>query len=796
MTGRRAKEVTGHGAAPSNAEAATAQTAYLALGRPRCAVAVLAAVLAILTAGGLFSPGGRAAAAPTAASPADGRLAIDFNNVDIRVFIKYISQLTGKNFVVDKDVKGAITVISATPVSAGDAYRVFESVLDVHGYAAVEAGEVVKIVPKAGAKNRSIAVRTKLAGPAGDRMVTQLVRLEHSDPEMVRKLLAPLVPKNAVLTAYRPAGLLIITDTAANVERLVQIVRQVDVPGTDRRLSILELKNAGAAAVARTLQRVFASGAPTRGKQAGGGQARAAQVSIVPYEQTNMIIVLASKADTQAIRDLVAKLDAPPPTDQGNIHVYYLQYANAEELAQVLTRLPGKGQGKTPGKVQTFARDVRIVADKATNALVITADPSDYQMLEGVIRDLDIPRRMVYIEALIMEVNVERNFSLGVEWLGAGKTDIGKRDGGVFGGFSGTQNTATGTAYDLLGGLARITDSAGAVVKQSLLPPGFAMGVYSQGITVSDGNTTVVFPSLGALLHAYRNDADVHILSTPQILTTDNEEARIQVGENVPYLTKEAKGDQNYETYEYRDVGVTLKITPQINQDGLVRLKIFQEVIKLKGNVDTFRPATLKRVAETTVIVKDGNTVVIGGIIGDDSTSSEFKVPLLGDLPVLGRLFSYSTRLGNRTNLFVFITPRVIGDPSRAGAKAGPTTSSASGTPLSVAARLVALGYDNLERGDYTTAESYYRKALLLEPDNPYALLNLGVIAQRTGRPLEAADLYRRVIALQAAAPAVVSTDPGQVGRSVSDIARANLKELLDSNEPAAGEANGNGDER
>jgi len=732
----------------------------------------------------LVGPGGRAAAA-TAAAPAAGRLAIDFNDVDIRVFIKYISQLTGKNFVVDKDVKGTITVISATPVSAADAYQVFESVLDVHGFAAVPAGEVIKIVPKAGARTRSIAVRTDTAGAAGDRLVTQLVRLQYSDPEAIRKLLAPLVPKNAVLTAYRPAGLLIITDAAANVDRLVEIVREVDVPDTDRQLSILPLKNAGAGAVARTLQRVFAAG--------GGGNAKqparpAGQVSIVPYEQTNMLIVLASKADTAAIRDLVAKLDAPPPTDQGNIHVYYLQYANAEDLAKVLTSLPGTGAGKAaPGKVQTFARDVRIVADKATNSLVITADPSDYQMLEAVIRDLDIPRRMVYIEALIMEVNVERDFTLGVEWLGAGKTDVGERAGGLFGGFSGTQNAATGGAYDLLGGLSQLTDTTGAIVKQSLLPPGFAMGIYTEGITVTDGTTTVVFPSLGALLQAYRQDSDVHILSTPQILTTDNEEARIQVGENVPYLTKEARGDQNYETYEYRDVGVTLKITPQINQDGLVRLKIFQEVIKLKGNVDTFRPATLKRVAETTVIVKDGNTVVIGGIIGDDSTSSNFKVPLLGDLPVLGRLFSYSVQRGNRTNLFVFITPRVIGDPAQAGATAGPTAHAGAGAPLSVAARLVALGYDNLVRGDYATAESYYRKALLLEPDNPYALLNLGVIAQRTGRREEAADLYRRVIFQNASQPAVVSTAPDQVGRSLADIARANLAELLDGNPAASG---------
>ncbi len=472
------------------------------------------------------------------------------------------------------------------------------------------------------------------------------------------------------------------------------------------------------------------------------------------------------------------------PGHRGHIPVYYLQYANAEELAGVLTSLPaGAGKKATPGKPRTFSQDVKIVADKATNSLVITAGLNDYQMLESVIRDLDIPRRMVYIEALIMEVNVEKDFTLGVEWLGAGKTDVGSRGGGLFGGFSGSQNSSGG-AYDLLG-----------TVQQSTLPPGFAMGIYTEAITVGEGNSQIVFPSLGALLQAYKKDTDVHILSTPQILTTDNEEARIQVGENVPYLTKEATGDQNYQTYEYRDVGVTLKITPQINQEGLVRLKIFQEVIKLKGNVDTFRPSTLKRVAETTVIVRDGATVVIGGIIGDDSTESVTKVPLLGDIPVLGRLFTYTNTTGNKTNLYVFITPRVISNPAGTVATGGgplsvePVVSGRGGTAaavrtgprvLTVARRLVALGYEKLVAGEYKEAESFYRKALLLEPENSFALLNLGVIAERTGRRQLAADLYRRVIVGNSGERAAVSTDPSRAGRLLTDIARDNLRELLD----------------
>jgi general secretion pathway protein D len=369
-------------------------------------------------------------------------------------------------------------------------------------------------------------------------------------------------------------------------------------------------------------------------------------IRIVADERTNSLITLATEDDTGKIKEIVSLLDKPVPRGEGDIHVYYLQNANAEDLAKVLMALPSEeAKGKEKAQVPVISKEVQIVADKATNSLVITAKKQDYLVLEDIIKKLDIPRSMVYIEALIMEVNVDKEFRLGVEWLGMEDFSYGDRKGGVFGGSGGSESYAN---------LTRVASGAA--------PSGFSLGVIGETITIGD----VTFPNLGAILQAYQQDSDVHIISTPQILTTDNEEAEIKVGENVPYLTKEATGDQTYQTYEYRDVGVTLKITPQINQERFVRLKLFQEVINLKKGTEEYRPTTLKRSAETTVIVKDENTLVIGGIIGETVERTTYKIPCLGDIPGLRWLFGSLSRTRNKTNLFVFLTPHIIENPREA----------------------------------------------------------------------------------------------------------------------------------
>jgi len=573
---------------------------------------------------------------------------IDFDSVDIGLFIKFISELTGKNFVIDKGVKGKVTIISPTKISVNEAYKVFESVLDVHGFTTIPAGSIIKIVPALDARSQNIETRLReQAITPEDKVVTQLIPLAYANPDELKKLFAPLISKSSLIVSYPPTRMLIVTDVLSNIKRLLKIVEAIDVVGIGEEISVIPLEHATASLLSKPLVSIFQKAT----KRATKGVPIGPVVRIMADERTNCLIILATEDDTLRIRKLIKLLDKEIPRGEGDIHVYYLQNANAEDLVKVLLALPSE-EKKTveKGKAPVISKEVQIVADKATNSLVIKAKKHDYLAIQDIIEKLDIPRTMVYIESLIMEVNVDKEFRLGVEWLGMEDFTYQGRKGGYFAGSGGAGGVGD---YSGIKGLSGIPPS---------LPSGFSLGVVGEAITI--GN--VVFPNVAAILQAYQKDSDVNILSTPQILTTDNEEAEIKVGENVPYLTKEATGDQTYQTYEYKDVGMTLKITPQINQERFVRLKIFQENITLKGGIEEFRPTTLKRSAETTVIVKDKNTVVIGGIIGENTERGAYQVPCLGDIPGLGLLFKSKSRSRNKTNLFVFLTPHIIENPIEA----------------------------------------------------------------------------------------------------------------------------------
>jgi general secretion pathway protein D len=573
---------------------------------------------------------------------------IDFDNVDIVLFIKFISELTGKNFVVDKGVRGKVTIISPTKISVKEAYKVFESVLEVHGFTAVPAGNIIKIVPALQARAKSVETRLlEEAMAPEDKVVTQLIPLEYANPDEVQKLFTPLISKSSVIASYPPTRMLIVTDVLSNIKRLVRIVKEIDIVGIGEQISVVPLAHATASDLSKSLGDVF----ERQVRRPQTGAPITAVIRIVPEERTNSLILLATEDDTFRIKQLIELLDKEIPRGEGDIHVYYLQNANAEDLVKVLVALPSKEEKQAQkGKAPVISKEVNIVADKATNSLIIRAKKHDYLVLEEIIKKLDIPRRMVYLEALIMEVNVEKEFRLGVEWLGMEDFSYHDRAGGIFSGS---------------GGIGDYSNIRGAASTPPSLPSGFSLGVLGESIQIGD----IVFPNLGAILQAYQKDSDVNIISTPQILTMDNEEAEIKVAENVPYLTREeitGVTEREYSTYEYRDVGVTLKITPQINQERFVRLKMFQEVIKLKAGTIEFRPTTLKRSAETTVVVKDQNTVVIGGIIGESSESGKYRVPCLGSIPVLGWLFKSVSRKQDRTNLFVFVTPHIIETPAEA----------------------------------------------------------------------------------------------------------------------------------
>ena len=600
---------------------------------------------------------------------AERYVSIDFNDVDINVFIKFISELTQRNFIVDRRVQGKVTIISPSRISVAEAYRVFESVLEVHGFTTVRSGEVTKVIPApdARAKNIETLLRDEARSPE-DRVVTQLIPLRYADPNELRRIFAPLVSKSSVVLAYAPTNMLIITDVHSNIKRLLGILKVIDVPGIGREITVVPLENADAAQTVRLLDAVFQR--PARQAQAAQGQAAAPTVEspaqFVADERTNSLIIVAIEDDTRKIRELVRRLDGELPRGKERIQVYYLEHATAEELATTLQSLSGRqGSGTQEGGKRTdpiVSDSVRITADKPTNSLIIMAERDEYAVIEEIIQKLDVPRAMVYIESLLMEVDVNSGFGLGTEWITGGKIQYGSdRDAWLGGGFSGGGENP----FSNLAGVAGAAATGGAV----LLPRGFSMGIFGETIEIGG----VRFQNLGALAQAFRRDTSTHILSTPQLLTTDNEEAYINVGKNVPFQTRTGTTSTSevYNTYEYRDVGITLKVTPQVSKDRLIRLSIEQTLTALDAaatGLSTDRPTTFKREVNTTVVVRDGHTVVIGGLIDDSFSEAENKIPCLGDIPGLGWAFRSLNRGRVKTNLYIFLTPHVVRDETEARA--------------------------------------------------------------------------------------------------------------------------------
>jgi general secretion pathway protein D len=589
---------------------------------------------------------------------------IDFDNVDIQVFIKFISELTGRNFVIDERVKGKVTVISPKKIAVDEVYKVFESVLDIYGFATVPAGDVIKVIPAVDARGKNMELRLKPdeVSPE-DRIVTQIFSLQHASPDEMKKVLDPLISKNSIVLSYPPAGMLIVTDVLSNIKRLQEIVTALDVEGVGEVISFIPLQSALATEIVKSLTAVFAPQRPG-----------SVPVRLVADERTNSVILLASETNTVNVKKLISLMDKELfRSGTTSLNVYRLQNGNAEDMARVLLNLPRDTRSPTSpttpastattpmtGRAAALFKDVNIVADKATNTLIITANRDDYRIVEEVIRKLDVPRPMVYIEALIMEVSVNKNFNIGVEWRGL--RDIGNSS------LSGLGPSATGLGMAGFTGGSSLIPQLNTATGAVSMPAGFSMGVIGAGIQIG----SVVFPNIGAVLQAYRKDSDVSILSTPQLLTLNNEDAEINVGKNVPYITRSdtsatVPGNVYGQSYEYKDVGIVLKITPNINEERFVRLKIDQQVTKLTGE-QTTTPTTLKRTAKTTVVIKDKETVVIGGLIDDSTDITTYQIPCLGELPFLGWLFKTRGSGREKSNLFVFITPHIIQNQAEAAA--------------------------------------------------------------------------------------------------------------------------------
>ncbi len=476
---------------------------------------ILSLSIVLLTFGSRWSQDTQRSASAENSAKQQQFVSIDFNNVDINVFIKFMSELSGTNFVVDQRVKGKVTIISPTKISMTEAYKVFESVLEVHGYTTVKSGEVVKIIPAPDARAKSIETRLlEEASAPEDKVVTQLIPLTYADPVEIKRLFTPMVSKSSVILAYPPTNILIVTDVYSNIKRLLKIIKEIDITGIGQSISVIPVDYSDATKLVTLLNTVFKP-SPQRRK---GAQQKT--ITMVADERTNTIVLLASEIDALRIKKLIAMIDKETPRGKGKIHVYYCKNATAEELAKVLQDVPaqdaagGAPKGKKAAPIVTGK--VRISADKATNSLIIMADKEDYMVLEDVIQKLDIPRSMVYIEALFMEVDMNTSLNIGIDWTAFGQASIGGKETLIGGGFA--------------PGFPQPTD---------ILQGGLTLGMLTEPLTIAG----VTVSNITAIVNAVKTDDDFRILSTPQILTTDNEEARIVVGENRPFQTRSTTDD-------------------------------------------------------------------------------------------------------------------------------------------------------------------------------------------------------------------------------------------------------------
>ena len=577
---------------------------------------------------------------------------VNLKDTDIQEFIKFVADVTGSTIVVDPGVKGKVRVISSKPVSKNELYDLFLSILDVHGFTAVRSGGVIRVIHNKDARSAPVGVTDGAAESINDEYVTQVIRLENISAAKLIPVLRPLVPQQAHMAAYAPSNAIIISDIRSNIARIVDIIDRMDSSAV-QSTKVIKLKYAVAEDVVQMLQTLEKK---TRSEGAEADE----EVTLVADKRTNSVVVTADELSVERIRDLIGYLDTPLE-QSGNVRVIYLEYANATEVAEVLTRvmqnisrLEGEGSRKTSASSTST-----IEADEGTNALIITADTDEMAALEAVIARLDIRRAQVLVEAIIVEMEVKEGQELGLQWLFA-------NDSGVFGG-----NISTSSAQQ----------SRNAALANSLLPTDSASedvnvrgvaGALSQipgttlGWGVVDNDLT-----MAVILNALESTGNANILSTPSLLTLDNEEAYITVGQQVPFVTgsytntgSNSGSVQNpFQTIQRENVGITLEVTPQINEGDSVVMEIVQEVSSISQQVLAASDViTNERKIETKVLAKDGDIVVLGGLVKDDVQDSQQGVPVLQHIPLLGRLFRNDVVSVTKSNLLVFIRPTIIRD--------------------------------------------------------------------------------------------------------------------------------------
>jgi general secretion pathway protein D len=576
---------------------------------------------------------------------------VNLKDTEIQEFIQFVADVTGTTIVVDPSVKGKVKVISSKPVSKSELYDLFLSILDVHGYTAVRTGNVIRIIQNKDARSSPVEVLEGGDGLSNDEYVTQVIRLENVSAAKLIPVLRPLVPQQAHMAAYAPSNAIIISDVRSNINRILEVIDRMDQSAV-RTTEVIKLRYAVAEDVVQMLQTL-------EKKNKGEGAEADEEVTLVADKRTNSVVVTADELNGQRIKDLVSYLDTPLE-QSGNVKVIYLEYANAKEVAEVLTRVMQNitRMDETGDRKRSTDSNSTIEADEGTNALIITADADEMAALEAVIARLDIRRAQVLIEAIIVEMDVNEGQELGLQWLFA-------NDSGVFGSnissSTAQRNQNAAIANAILGENGANEDiSVGTLAGSLSQVPGTTLG---WGVVDSD-------LSMAVILNALEKQGNSNILSTPSLLTLDNEEAYITVGQNVPFITGSysntggANTVQNpFQTIERENVGITLKVTPQVNEGDSVVLDIVQEISSLTGTVLSASDLiTNERKIETKVLASDGDVIILGGLVRDDVQDSEQGVPILMDIPLLGRLFRNDVVNVTKQNLLVFIRPSIVRD--------------------------------------------------------------------------------------------------------------------------------------
>ena len=584
---------------------------------------------------------------------------LNVRDADIRALVTQISDITGKSFVIDPRVKGKVTVVSNAEMSDKEIYEVFKSVLHVHGYTTIESGGVVKIVPTNGAKQDNLNVDVR-GSTVGEQMVTRVIQVKNIPAVELVPILRPMVPQYGHVAAVASANALIISDHAQNIRRIEKIIQRIDNAESEE-IEVIQLKDAWVSEVIKLLESITPVSVSSKSKKLTGN--RSQRIRIVADERTNRLIIKGEKTARDRIKKLVETLDKPS-SQSGSVQVIYLQHADAVKVAEIVTgvlaqsnqsgRSTKVGSKRVGSKSSVAAKLSMVQADEALNALVVRAEPNEMMEIRSIVTQLDVRRAQVLIEAAIVEIAGSVGQDLGIQW------GFGFNNEGPVGGIN----------------FSNVGRSLNQIAQAVANPVGAAAAGLANGITLGGGKRSGDSIDFGVLLQALASTANTNILSTPSIMTIDNQEAEIIVGQNVPFKTGSTSdssgGTSNpFTTISREDIGLTLRVVPHIHDGNVLRLEIYQETSDLvapPAGIDASDITTTKRSIQTVILADDGQTIVLGGLMRDDVIDTVSKVPLLGDIPWVGRLFRSSGQQRSKKNLMVFLRPTILRDDKSASA--------------------------------------------------------------------------------------------------------------------------------